>query len=194
MILQYCQEGEKVSTIGIENIARQFEYIKDCACIGVDDPNGVLGQIPILFIEINSSSYKEKELRLFLAKNMERYKIPKEYILLSKIPRNKMGKIERKKLADIWKKGRKNKFVNLIVRTILERRSIRTFQDKPISKEILQMILMAGYHAPTGHNLQSWRFTVLQNKEKIKELKLIIKKSHIKKFIFAGLIILLVLY
>lgn len=97
MILQYCQEGEKVSTIGIENIARQFEYIKDCACIGVDDPNGVLGQIPILFIEINSSSYKEKELRLFLAKNMERYKLPKEYILLSKIPRNKMGKIERKK-------------------------------------------------------------------------------------------------
>lgn len=80
----------------------------------------------------------------------------------------------------------KNQLVNPIVRTILERCSIRTFQDKPISKEILQMILMTGYHAPTGHNLQSRRFTVLQNKEKIEELNLIIKKVAYKKVHFCG--------
>lgn len=33
------------------------------------------------------------------------------------------------------------------------------------------MILQAGYYAPTGHNMQSWRFTVIQNREKILSLR-----------------------
>lgn len=48
-----------------------------------------------------------------------------------------------------------------VVYAILSRRSIRKFADREIPREILDMILKCGYHAPSGHNMQSWRFTVL---------------------------------
>ena len=35
--------GEKVSPIEVENIACQYEFVKECACIGVADPEGVTG-------------------------------------------------------------------------------------------------------------------------------------------------------
>jgi long-chain acyl-CoA synthetase len=93
--------GEKVSTINVENIAGQYEFIKECACIGVEDPQAILGQIPVLFVVTKNTNYKEKDLQIFLSKYMERYKIPKEYILVSELPRNQMGKIDRNKLRDM---------------------------------------------------------------------------------------------
>lgn len=173
--------GEKVSTIGIENIARGYEFIKECACIGVEDPQGILGQIPVLFVVIKNVNYRENDLRSYLSMHLERYKIPKEYILIPELPRNQMGKIDRTKLLDIWKNKKESQLMNPVVQAILTRRSIRRFQNKPIPKEILDMILKAGYHAPTGHNKQSWQFTVLRSSDKIEELRQTIKKVAYKR-------------
>lgn len=43
---------------------------------------------------------------------------------------------------------------------IQERRSIRRYQQRPISPEILQHILQAAQWAPSAHNRQPWRFCV----------------------------------
>ena len=61
--------------------------------------------------------------------------------------------------------------INPVIDAILSRRSIRKFTDQEIAKEILEMILNCGYHAPSGHNLQSWKFTVLTEKKDIELLK-----------------------
>lgn len=43
---------------------------------------------------------------------------------------------------------------------LLERRDTEAFADEPVSTELLQAILLLAAQAPSGHNLQPWRFIV----------------------------------
>jgi nitroreductase/NAD-dependent dihydropyrimidine dehydrogenase PreA subunit len=52
-----------------------------------------------------------------------------------------------------------------------ERRSIRLFKEKHVSKEQLDRIIDAGRYAPTGSNIQSVNYVVLSTQEKINELR-----------------------
>lgn len=59
------------------------------------------------------------------------------------------------------------------MREIFIRRSVRKFQQKPITKEQIIQILKAGMQAPSAVNQQPWRFLVLQDslrKAKLKEV------------------------
>jgi nitroreductase len=48
-----------------------------------------------------------------------------------------------------------------VMEAIKGRRSIRQFTDQPIEKEKLQKLLEAARWAPSGGNLQTWRFVVV---------------------------------
>ena len=61
-------------------------------------------------------------------------------------------------------------YTNEVMKTILERRSVRAFTEQEIPREMLETVLQAGLWAPTGKNAQSWRFTVLHTPERIGEL------------------------
>ena len=50
--------------------------------------------------------------------------------------------------------------MNEIMNNILTRRSIRKFTDAPVSKEILDDLVQAALHAPSGCGKQTWKFTV----------------------------------
>lgn len=179
--------GEKVSPIEVENIASEYEPIRECACIGADDPNGVLGQVPVLFVVTKNADFTEAGMQSFFVSRMERYKLPQHYVILPELPRNRMGKIDRKELRKIWANQGSKDLMNPVMQAILTRRSIRKFVDKPIPRELLDMLLQAGYHAPSGHNMQTWRFTVLQNAEKIALLKeTIARVAKEKKVNFYG--------
>ncbi len=93
--------GEKVSPIEVENIACQYEAIRECACIGAADPKEVLGQVPVLFLAVEDG-YTEEGLKNYLAGKMERYKMPQEYVLVDALPRNRMEKIDRKAMRAMW--------------------------------------------------------------------------------------------
>ena len=54
--------------------------------------------------------------------------------------------------------------MNEAVNNILSRRSIRSFNDKKISKTDLEIILQCAVNAPSARNTQNWKFTVIQNK------------------------------
>jgi len=162
--------GEKVSPIEVENVAGQYEGVRECACIGVEDPDGVLGQVPVLFV-VPKSGYSETEFQKYLAMKMERYKLPKQYLQLEVLPRNKMQKIDRKELKRMWEDKNLLELNNPVVQAIFARRSIRKFTEQAIPRPVLDMILKAGYYAPSGHNMQSWRFTVLTDKCAIETLK-----------------------
>ncbi|RDY27288.1 nitroreductase family protein [Romboutsia weinsteinii] len=58
------------------------------------------------------------------------------------------------------------------LQVIKDRRSTRKFKSEQIKEEELQAIIEAGIYAPSGHNKQSWNFTVIQNKELIEELNI----------------------
>ena len=52
-----------------------------------------------------------------------------------------------------------------------ERRAARSFRPDPIPEEVLSEILRLGVRAPSGYNLQPWRFIVVkepENKEKLR--------------------------
>ena len=57
--------------------------------------------------------------------------------------------------------------MNEVITCIMERRSVRSFQDRAIDRKDLEQILYAGIHAPNGQNRQTWRFTVLSTKRRI---------------------------
>ena len=50
------------------------------------------------------------------------------------------------------------------------RRSVRAFQDKPISNEILEKLLDAARFAPTARNIQPWEFVVVTERKTLKKL------------------------
>ncbi|MCM1101477.1 MAG: AMP-binding protein [Clostridium sp.] len=162
--------GEKVSPIEVENIAGQYPGIQECACIGVEDEDGVMGQVPVLFVVVKSG-YSEEELIKFISDRAERYKLPRKVMQLESLPRNAMQKLDRKELRKIWENRGSMDLMNPVIQALLSRRSIRRFTDREIPKEILEMILRTGYHAPSGHNMQSWKFTVLTKQEDIQRLR-----------------------
>ena len=166
--------GEKVSPIEVENVAGQYESVRECACIGVPDPNEVLGQVPVLYLAVNDAGFSEAGIQTFLAQRMERYKLPAQYVVVENLPRNRMGKIDRKAIRQLWEQKGADDRMNPVMQALLTRRSIRRFTDRKIEPELLEMILRAGYYAPTGHNMQTWRFTVIQKTENIEHIKQVI--------------------
>ena len=51
---------------------------------------------------------------------------------------------------------------NPVLEAIRARRSIRRYTDEPLRKEDVLRILEAGRWAPSGRNVQAWRFLVLR--------------------------------
>lgn len=179
--------GEKVSPIEVENIAQEFDQIRECACIGVNDPDGILGQVPVLYVVPENMELDQEQLTKFLASKMERYKIPHKYIVIEELPRNRMKKLNRKELHRIWEENGDTELMNNCVRNMLNRHSVREFQDVQIPRAKLEMILKTGVYAPNGHNLQTWRFTVIQNPKRIAEFKETVQKvAEHKKVYFYG--------
>lgn len=58
-----------------------------------------------------------------------------------------------------------------MISAIYDRRSIREFLNKPISREDLTEILESGIKAPSSKNRQPWKFIVVQGAEKEEMLK-----------------------
>ncbi len=58
-----------------------------------------------------------------------------------------------------------------LAQAIRERRSTPSFTGEPIPSSDLRQILDAGLHAPSGYNMQPWRFVVVQAPENRKRLR-----------------------
>lgn len=98
--------GEKVSPFEIENAALDFNGVRECACIGVEDPEGILGKVPVLFVKKDvNKDFSITALQLFMKEHLESYKVPYKIMEIEEIPKNYMGKMNRNKLLELWKKN-----------------------------------------------------------------------------------------
>ncbi len=59
-----------------------------------------------------------------------------------------------------------------VFEAVQERRSIRSYQDKPVPKEKLERILEAARLAPSANNVEPWHFIVVTDAEKRKALSM----------------------
>ncbi len=53
---------------------------------------------------------------------------------------------------------------------ITSRRNVRSFSDRPISREHLDQILEAGRRAPSSQNTQPWGFVVVTDRAQLRDL------------------------
>ena len=69
---------------------------------------------------------------------------------------------------------------NEMIDAMINRRSVRSFTDKPVSEALLAQILSAGQYAPSGGNNQNSHFIVIQNKEILAQLVGLVKNAFSK--------------
>jgi len=97
--------GIKVSSIQIEEVINQLEFIKESAAIAISPKNGGPSQLVIYVIVIPSNLTDEEQLKM--AKLIIREKLNplfkvEELIKIEQLPRTASGKVMRRKLRDLY--------------------------------------------------------------------------------------------
>jgi nitroreductase len=54
-------------------------------------------------------------------------------------------------------------FMNAVIEAIMKRRSVRSYQTKPVPEDVVTAIIEAGNEAPSAVNSQPWRFVVIED-------------------------------
>ena len=89
--------GKKLSPEEVENEIMQCGLFADCACVGVPDPKGVLGEVVKCFaVQANTENRVTlAELVELLKDKLETFKIPVQLEYIDKIPTTASGKKQR---------------------------------------------------------------------------------------------------
>ncbi len=98
--------GKKVSPQEVEEKLNAFPEILESACIGVPDPEGVLGEVVkacVVLRERGGVLPAPAELRARLMPLLESYKIPAFFECIPEIPKTASGKLQRQKLKILLK-------------------------------------------------------------------------------------------
>lgn len=90
--------GKKLSPIEVESKIQEFDNSLESACVGIKDPNGILGEVVKAFIVKSKTIPDFDALNEFLKSKLESYKVPAFYEWVDEIPKTKSGKIQRQKL------------------------------------------------------------------------------------------------
>jgi long-chain acyl-CoA synthetase len=88
--------GKKVSPIEVEDVLKSLDFVEDCVCIAVPDPEGILGEVVKAFIVTNQPQKVRFEyIDGLIAEHLEMYKHPAKYEVIKEVPKTSSGKIQR---------------------------------------------------------------------------------------------------
>lgn len=88
--------GYNVHPQEIEDVINKYPGVVESCVVG--QRNERWGEIPVAFIV---GSVENSELKSYLKNKMSRYKVPRKFIQISSIPKNILGKVERKKIREL---------------------------------------------------------------------------------------------
>ncbi len=90
--------GENVFPLEIEQALHEHPSIGEAVVVGVDHEE--FGQVLRAYLTVTSDDAPtDDELRDFLRNRLERFKVPKEFVVLDEFPRNATGKVLRSKIT-----------------------------------------------------------------------------------------------
>ncbi|MGA1848424.1 MAG: class I adenylate-forming enzyme family protein [Thermoplasmatota archaeon] len=89
--------GEKVSPREVEDVIYALEGIKEAAIIRKED--SLMGNSLVAIVSV-VEGLGEDTIRIHCARNLEKYLVPRELIILNSLPKNENGKIDRKLLQE----------------------------------------------------------------------------------------------
>ena len=91
--------GFNVYPAEVENALAALQGIADCAVIGVPHPD--FGEaVAAVVVPRGGAQVNEQEIRATLTTGLAKYKVPKRVLVVDELPRNKMGKVEKKSLRE----------------------------------------------------------------------------------------------
>ena len=70
--------------------------------------------------------------------------------------------------------------MNETIKTLLSRRSVRSFEDKPVPKDLVNAIIECGKYAATGGGAQPWHFTVVTNRQWMDDVSKLNKEIYLQ--------------
>jgi malonyl-CoA/methylmalonyl-CoA synthetase len=85
--------GYKISALEIEEVLRTYPSVSDCCVVGIDDDEW--GELVVAAIISESNNIDLAELNTWMRTQMPAYKTPRQYKLITELPRNAMGKVTK---------------------------------------------------------------------------------------------------
>lgn len=92
--------GKKVAPMEVEEILNQIPTIKESACVGVRDSEGVMGELVKAYI-VTDGEIEDSAIMDYLKPRLEVYKLPVQIVRIDAIPKTSSGKIQRLKLKEV---------------------------------------------------------------------------------------------
>lgn len=91
-------KGKWLSPKEVENCLLQHPSVKECAVVGVLDPDGLTS--PHAFVVPDGSADEsdgdlERDLKTFVSERLQAYKCPRNLTLADELPRTHLGKVDR---------------------------------------------------------------------------------------------------
>jgi long-chain acyl-CoA synthetase len=92
--------GEIVFEPEVESVIHRHPDIAEAAVVGVADK--LRGEVPKAFIVLKENkTVNEDDLRYFLRQHLAHFKIPHYFEFVAKLPKNRIGKVDKEKLRDV---------------------------------------------------------------------------------------------
>jgi fatty-acyl-CoA synthase len=89
--------GENIYPLEIEQVYEQHPYINEVAVIGISDEKW--GEVPLAIVAYKEGCHiSERELGEYCMERLAKYKCPKHFNIVSALPRNATGKIDKAQL------------------------------------------------------------------------------------------------
>ena len=83
----------------VEELLSQHPAVLEAAVVGAHD--AARGEAPVAFVVLKPEKHvRAEELTELCSAHLARYKVPRSITFLDELPRNAMGKIEKKKLCE----------------------------------------------------------------------------------------------
>jgi fatty-acyl-CoA synthase len=91
--------GENVYPAEVEGVLTSYDGIRSAAVVAIPDERW--GEVGVAFLElVPGTRYDEESLRAYLDDRLARFKIPRHLQVVSELPRNATGKIQRLPLRE----------------------------------------------------------------------------------------------
>lgn len=112
IVIRY--DGIKIYPFNVESILLKHPSIKSVAVIGIADPEHLNGEIPIAYVSLNEGCDEKSTISSindYALKYVADYAVPSEYITMDNLPKTQVGKVDKKKLKNIYSNSKNEKIL-----------------------------------------------------------------------------------
>lgn len=97
--------GENIASPEVEKVIYEFPEVLECAVVGIPHPKWL--ETPMAYIVLKEGKTLDPEkIQAHIASKLAKFKVPKIYEFISRLPRNPSGKVLKRELRANYLKGR----------------------------------------------------------------------------------------